>query len=63
MPRKPTKQDDSEQSKRFLETAEQVEAEQEDALVRTFKTIVELRKETPKGEANNIESRRVKKKP
>jgi hypothetical protein len=32
MPRKPTKPDDSEQSKRFIETAEQVEADKEDVV-------------------------------
>lgn len=41
MPRKPTKPDDSEQSKRFIETAEEVGADQDDeALTRAFKVIV-----------------------
>lgn len=39
MPRKPTKHDDPEQSKRFLETAEQVEADDKEALERAFKKI------------------------
>jgi hypothetical protein len=40
MPRKPTKPDDSEQSKRFLKTAEEVGADADDeALERAFKKI------------------------
>jgi len=39
MPRKPTKHDDPEQSKRFLETAEEVEADDEGTLERAFKKI------------------------
>jgi len=39
MPRKPTKPDDAEQSKRFLETAEEVGADDEQALERAFKKI------------------------
>jgi hypothetical protein len=39
MPRKLTKSDDSEQSKRFIETAEEVEADDEQALERAFKRI------------------------
>jgi hypothetical protein len=41
MPRKPTKRVDGDQSKRFIETAEEVGADQdEDALNRAFKAIV-----------------------
>ncbi|HEY3915477.1 MAG TPA: hypothetical protein VGN61_13395 [Verrucomicrobiae bacterium] len=41
MPRKPTKPDDPEQSKRFMETAEEVGADGDDAaLERAFKKIV-----------------------
>ncbi|HWX31887.1 MAG TPA: hypothetical protein VNZ53_31195 [Steroidobacteraceae bacterium] len=39
MSRKPTKPDDSEQSKRFIETAEEVGADDEEALERAFKKI------------------------
>ena len=40
MPRKPTKPDDPEQSRRFIETAEQVGADTDDeALERAFKKI------------------------
>lgn len=39
MPRKPTKPDDPEQSKRFIETAEQVGADDEDTLEQSFKKI------------------------
>jgi hypothetical protein len=40
MPRKPTKPDDAEQSKRFIETAEEVGADTDDAaLERAFKKI------------------------
>jgi hypothetical protein len=40
MPRKPTKPDDPEQSKRFIETAEEVGADTDDAaLERAFKKI------------------------
>lgn len=40
MPRKPTKPDDPEQSKRFLETAEEVGADDEGALERAFEKII-----------------------
>jgi hypothetical protein len=40
MPRKPTKHDDPEQSKRFLETAEEVGAYDDGALERAFKKII-----------------------
>lgn len=40
MPRKPTKPDDPEQSKRFIETAEEVGADDEEALERAFKKII-----------------------
>jgi len=40
MPRKPTKPDDPEQSKRFIETAEEVGATDDEALERAFKKIV-----------------------
>jgi hypothetical protein len=39
MPRKPTKPDDPAQSKRFIETAEEVGADDEKALDRAFKKI------------------------
>ena len=40
MPRKPTpKPDDPEQSKRFIESAEEVGADDEEALARAFKKI------------------------
>ncbi len=39
MPRKPTKPDDPEQSKQFIETAEEVGADDEQALERAFKKI------------------------
>ena len=39
MPRKPTKPDDPEQSKRFIETAEEVGADDDEALERAFKKI------------------------
>jgi hypothetical protein len=39
MPRKPTKPDNAEQSKRFIEIAEQVGADDEEALERAFKKI------------------------
>lgn len=39
MPRKPSKHDDPEQSKRFIETAEEVEADDEEALGRALKKI------------------------
>lgn len=41
MPRKPTKPDDSEQSKRFIETAEEVGADDEKTLERAFGKIKE----------------------
>jgi hypothetical protein len=44
MPRKPTKPDDPEQSKRFIETAEQVEADDEEALERAFKKLAPRKK-------------------
>ena len=37
MPRKPSKPDDPEESKRFIETAEEVGADDEKALERAFK--------------------------
>jgi hypothetical protein len=40
MPRKPTKPEDAEQSKRFIETAEEVGATDDDALERAFKKII-----------------------
>jgi hypothetical protein len=41
MPRKPSKPDDPEQSKRFIETAEEVGADADDeALERAFKKII-----------------------
>lgn len=46
MPRKPTKPDDPAQSKRFIETAEEVGADTDDAaLERAFKKIVPPKKE------------------
>jgi hypothetical protein len=39
MPRKPSKPDDAEQSKRFIDTAEEVGATDEQALERAFKKI------------------------
>lgn len=39
MPRKPTKPDNAEQSKRFIETAEEVGANDEQALERAFAKI------------------------
>lgn len=51
MPRKPTKPDDPKQSKRFIETAEQVGADTDDeALERAFKKIIS---EPPKGRAKS----------
>jgi hypothetical protein len=41
MPRKPSKPDDTEQSKRFIETAEEIGADDDQALVRAFKKIIE----------------------
>jgi len=43
MPRKPTKPDDPEQSKQFIETAEEVGATDDEALERAFKKIVQPR--------------------
>lgn len=43
MSRKPTKPDNSEQSKRFIETAEQVGADDEDAVERALKNIGQKR--------------------
>lgn len=51
MPRKPTKHDDEEQSRRFVETAEEVGADDEKALERAFKKIISSpskNKERPK---------------
>lgn len=45
MPRKPTKPDDPEQSKRFIETAESVGADDEKALDRAF---TKIKSEPPK---------------
>jgi hypothetical protein len=46
MPRKPTKPDDHEQSKRFIDTAEEVGADTDDAaLERAFKKISPLSKQ------------------
>lgn len=39
MPRKPTKPDDEEQSKRFIETAEEVGATDSEALERALKNV------------------------
>lgn len=39
MPRKPTKHDDPEQSKRFMEAAEEAEADDEGVLERALKNI------------------------
>jgi hypothetical protein len=39
MPSKPTKRDDPEQSKRFIETAEQVGADDEEVLERAFQKL------------------------
>ncbi len=51
MPRKPTKPDDPEQSKRFIETAEEVGADTDDAaLERAFKKIISSPK---KGKENS----------
>lgn len=48
MPRKPKKPDDSEQSKRFIETAEEVGADRdEEALERAFKKIIPVSKRQP----------------
>ncbi len=47
MPRKPTKPDDPAQSKRFIETAEEVGADDEEALERTFKKIVPEKRRNP----------------
>lgn len=48
MPRKPTKPDDAEQSKRFIDTAEEVGATDEEALDQAFKKIVPQTRETKK---------------
>jgi hypothetical protein len=46
MPRKPTKPDDPKQSERFIQIAEEIGADADDeALERTFKKIVPLKKE------------------
>jgi len=47
MPRKPTKPDDPKQSKRFIETAEQVGADDEEALEQAFKKIAPVSKRQP----------------
>jgi len=48
MPRKPTKPDDPEQSKRFIETAEEVGADGDDkALERAFKKIIPAKCDVP----------------
>jgi len=47
MTRKPTKPDDPEQSKRFIETAEEVEADDEEALERAFKKIAPQKRSEP----------------
>ncbi len=47
MPKKPEKRDDPEQSKRFIETAEQVGADDEEALEQVFKRIPLKEKEKP----------------
>ena len=52
MPRKPTKPDDPEQSKRFIETAEQVEADDKEALERAFKKIAPVRRSPQKAEGS-----------
>ena len=44
MPRKSSKPDDPEQSKRFIETAEEVGADDEEALDRAFKKIVPVKR-------------------
>ncbi len=45
MPKKPEpKPDNAEQSKRFIETAEQVEADDEEALERAFKKIIPIQR-------------------
>jgi hypothetical protein len=48
MPRKTTKHDDPEQSKRFIETAEEVSADDEDAMERAFKRIALSKQKPPK---------------
>lgn len=46
MPRKPTKPDDPEQSKRFMEIAEEVGADTDDAaLERALKKIIRLKRQ------------------
>ena len=53
MPRKPTKPDDPEQSKRFIETAEEVGADTDDqALERAFKKIAQPSPKKPKAAPN-----------
>jgi hypothetical protein len=50
MARKPKQQaDDPEQSKRFLDTAKEVEAEDEEVLERAFKGIAQKPANKPKG--------------
>jgi hypothetical protein len=50
MPRKPTKPDDPEQSKRFMEIAEEVGADTDDAaLERAFKKVISAPPKERKG--------------
>ena len=48
MPRKPSKPDDPAQSKRFIETAEEVGADDDAALERAFKKIIPTEPRAPK---------------
>ena len=48
MPRKPTKPDDPEQSKRFIETAEEVGADDEEALGKAFEKLRDEKAKPPK---------------
>ncbi|MGO9397271.1 MAG: hypothetical protein ACLP19_05415 [Xanthobacteraceae bacterium] len=60
MPRKPTKPDDPEQSKRFIESAEEVGADDEEALARAFKKISAVgdrEKTTPPSDRSSESSR------
>lgn len=47
MPRKPTKPDDEEQSKRFIETAGEVGADDDDTLERALKDIKTAQRPSP----------------
>jgi hypothetical protein len=47
MSKKQSKPDDTEQSKRFIETAEEVGADDEDALERAFKKIAPSKPKSP----------------